>query len=321
VPQLYVLNSLARQIERFPALRNTIWDVEAALLERIWRLVEARDPDSASNLGERIGRLFGPMSHKHQHVLTNLRTAFPDWLPHQVDDMAVRVWGQIGRTIAEYPFLTRIGDPAEGRMRVVDLGGTELVLTSGRPGIFVSPHLANWNLPAVAAARFGIPLTAVYSRQKNQFLEAKMTEWRATIGCGFLDVKQAGRQLLRELQQGRSLGLLPDQRFDKGEKIPFFGVPATTTTGPARLALRLDLPLIPVRVQRLQGAWFVLTIHRPIPPEPGLSEDEGARRMTMKLNDLFARWITAAPDQWLCAKRRWPRVRARRPKKGKVSNA
>jgi KDO2-lipid IV(A) lauroyltransferase len=156
----------------------------------------------------------------------------------------------------------------------------------------------------VVAARAGIRLTAIYSRQKNQFLEAKIAEWRAAIGCGFLDVKQAGRQMLRELQQGRSLGLLTDQRFNRGEKIPFFGRPASTSTGPARLALRL-----------------VITIHRPVPPEPVLPEDEAARRMTTKLNKLFARWITEAPEQWLCAKRRWPRVRARRPKKGKVSEA
>ena len=45
--------------------------------------------------------------------------------------------------------------------------------------------------------------------------------------------------MLRELQQGRSVGLLMDQRYDRGEKIPFFGVPATTTLVPARLALRL----------------------------------------------------------------------------------
>jgi KDO2-lipid IV(A) lauroyltransferase len=295
--------------------------VEASLLERIWRLVEARDPDSASSFGERVGRLFGPRSHKHKHVLENLRTAFPDWLPHQVDDMAVRVWGQIGRTIAEFPLLLRIGDPSEGRIRVVDLGGMELVRGTGTPGIFVSAHLANWYLPAVVAARAGIRLTAIYSRQKNQFLEAKIAEWRAAIGCGFLDVKQAGRQMLRELQQGRSLGLLTDQRFNRGEKIPFFGRPASTSTGPARLALRLDLPLIPVRVQRRQGARFLITIHRPVPPEPVLPEDEAARRMTTKLNKLFARWITEAPEQWLCAKRRWPRVRARRPKKGKVSEA
>ena len=41
--------------------------------------------------------------------------------------------------------------------------------------------------------------------------------------------------------------------------------------------------------------------------------------MTAQINTLFARWITAAPDQWLCVKRRWPRPRSYLPGGGKVS--
>ncbi len=84
--------------------------------------------------------------------------------------------------------------------------------------------------------------------------------------------------MLRELQQGRSVGLLIDQRYDRGEKVPFFGVPATTTVVPARLALRLDLPLIPVRVERRDGARFVITVQRPVEPEPGLEPEASPLR-------------------------------------------
>ena len=44
-----------------------------------------------------------------------------------------------------------------------------------------------------------------------------------------------------------------------------------------------------------------------------------ARRLTGRVNDLFAGWIRANPEQWLCVKRRWPRVRTRIPKGGKIS--
>ena len=103
---------------------------------------------------------------------------------------------------------------------------------SGRPGIFVAPHLANWNLLPIAAVPAGIPLSVVYRRQSNPAIEELMTSWRAALGCGFLEVGEASRGMLRELQQGRSVGLLMDQRYDRGEKLPFFGVPATTTMVP-----------------------------------------------------------------------------------------
>ena len=41
---------------------------------------------------------------------------------------------------------------------------------------------------------------------------------------------------------------------------------------------------------------------------PGLDPEAAALGMTAQVNDLFARWIAAAPEQWLCVKRRWPRV-------------
>src|SRR5215211_8200562 len=119
----------------------------------------------------------------------------------------------------------------------------------------------------------------------------------------------------RELQRGRSVGLLMDQRYDRGVAVPFFGRPAPTTLVPAQLALRLGVPLVPVRVERRGGAArFVITVHRPVEPEAGLDPKEAAVGMTARVNQLFARWIAAAPDQWCCAKRRWPRPGSRKAK-------
>ena len=77
MPQLYFMSSLSRQIDRFPALRDGIWRTEGAILERILRAAASGDTDAASDRGERFGRLIGPHLRKHQHILFNLRTAFP----------------------------------------------------------------------------------------------------------------------------------------------------------------------------------------------------------------------------------------------------
>lgn len=319
MPQLVVMNSLARQIEALPRLRAALWDLEAAIVGRAWHAAAARDPDAASELGAALGRFIGPRTYKHQHVVGNLRTAFPDWLPHRAEAAAREVWAAAGRTFLEYPVLERICDQAEGRVRVVDLGGLETVHRTGRPGVFVSGHFANWNLLPLAATWSDLPLTSIYRRQSNPLIERLMTGWRNSLKCRFIEVGEAMRPLLRELQAGRSVGLLMDQRYDRGVKVSFFGRPATTTLVPARIAVRLGLPLIPVRVQRLGGARFVITVFRPVQSEPGEDEEQAALRMTEVVNGLFARWIAAAPEQWLCTKRRWPRERVRMPNRGKVS--
>lgn len=323
MPHLHVLSSLSRRIDRLPALRDRVWRFEGETLARLWRTLGAGDVDAASNRGERLLRLGGPWLRKHQHVLVNLQTAFPHWSRREVEAMAPRVWGTLGRVLAEYACLDRICDPASDRVRVVDLGGIDHVRRSGRPAIYVAPHLANWNLLPVAASRSGIQLTVVFRRQSNPVIEALMSSWQAALGCGFVEVGEASRGLLRELRAGRSVGLLMDQRYDGGgEKVPFFGVPANTTLVPARLALRLGVPLIPARIERRDGARFLITVHRPIAPEAGLTPEAAARDMTAQVNALFARWIAAAPDQWLCVKRRWPRPRQPLPwKAGEVAAA
>jgi Kdo2-lipid IVA lauroyltransferase/acyltransferase len=100
-----------------------------------------------------------------------------------------------------------------------------------------------------------------------------------------------------------------DQRSAGGEAIPLLGRPAVTSLGPAKLVLRYDLPLIPARVERLRGARFAVTVHQPILPAPSLGGGEAARRMTEQVNELFGAWIRAAPEQWLCVRRRWPHRR------------
>jgi len=147
------LGSLGRRIDRVPALRDRLWRLEEATLERVCRALGAGDPDTVSARGERLGRLIGPRLRKQRHVRRNLATAFPDWPAVRVEAMAIRVWGATGRTMLEYTCIGQICDPAQDRVRVLDLGGIEQVQRTGRPGIFVAAHLANWNLLPVAAAR------------------------------------------------------------------------------------------------------------------------------------------------------------------------
>src|SRR4051794_31313318 len=139
VPHLHFLASLSRRIDRVPTLRDRLWQLEGATLDQLWRTLGAGDPDAVSDRGERLGRLIGPWTRKQRHVLRNLATAFPDWPARRVEATAIRVWGAVGRTMLEHACLGQIGDPAAGRVRVVDLGGLEHVRRTGRPGVFVAP--------------------------------------------------------------------------------------------------------------------------------------------------------------------------------------
>ncbi|GBD44028.1 Lipid A biosynthesis lauroyltransferase [bacterium HR40] len=303
---------LGRTLERWarplPFLRHPLWTAEAALAAGVLALSRSLRPAAASNFGERLGRMLGPKSYKHRHVLTNLAIAFPGRDPAWYEETARAIWGNLGRVLAEFAFLERFleGELAE-RVEIVDHASPHL-RNRRQQIIFVGAHLANWELAALVPNRWSLPVTVVHARQTNPLLDRLIARRRQALRARLVAVGESARLLPKALAEGHSLGLLVDQRFDDGELVPFFGREAQTAVTPARLALRHGLPLVPVRVERLDGLDLRITVYEPIEPEaPVRDRREAALAMTARLNRLFEDWIRARPGEWLCAKRRWPK--------------
>jgi KDO2-lipid IV(A) lauroyltransferase len=285
--------------------RRLAWAAEAATVAGLWAVADRLGPDRAGDL---VGRLFaalGPKSRKQRMVLANLATVAPGLDAGELARLARASWRQFGRVVGEYPHLARLAEEP-GRVELVDRFGLARA-ASGRPALLVAGHLANWELPAAVAARAGVPMTVVHAPRANPLLGALLQRRRAALGCRFLAKDDGVHALLAELRAGRSLGLLLDQRHDVADAVTFFGRPAPVPIAPALLALRLDLPFVPARVERLEGARFRLTVEPPLAPDRALGEPRAvARDLMQRLYLLLERWIAERPEQWLCIKRRWP---------------
>ncbi len=300
---------------RWPWLRYPIWFIEASLLWLFWQMSACLTPDMASRFGRCLLQWLGPQLAKQRHVKNNLRVAFADKTPAEIAELAKQMWGGVGAVLAEYPHLKTIVHPRDGsRIETIVIAPEHLPPHSKKPAIFVTAHIANWELcPVVAALQLGIKVTVAYSRQQNPWVDRLLQSYRQTLGYTLLANAAGLRPLVRELQQGRSIGLVVDQRFDEGVPIPFFGVSTPTVLTPARLAIKWHYNLIPVQVERLEKnrAYFRVTFHSPIKvPDDYECADEYAKamQMTQQLNTLFEQWIRQQPDEWLCVKRRWPKA-------------
>jgi KDO2-lipid IV(A) lauroyltransferase len=218
-------------------------------------------------------------------------------------------WGNVGAVLAEFPHLPDLARPdSTGRLEIIIHGDSLVFQNKGKPAIFVAAHLANWEVPAAGIKRLGITVSGLYTPLQNPWLNRMLYRMRARIGCGLLPRDGGIRALVAELNQGHSVGLLVDQRVDSGEPVAFFGIDMNTTTTPARLALRYDCDLIPVQVERLRGFRFRVTFHEPVTASEGIPDNHRKiLDMTLKINKLFEEWITSAPQDWLCSKRRWPK--------------
>jgi KDO2-lipid IV(A) lauroyltransferase len=300
-----------KHADHSPRLLKLLWAVESGLVGLLGGLSRLFSPDLASSAGRRLMRRLGPRTHKTRHIRRNLQNAFPEKNALDIDELVRDIWGNLGSILAEYPHLGTICHrEAEQRLECVIRGDAQLFRNTGKPAVFVSAHLANWELAAGALTHLGIPLTVVYTQLQNPYMDRMLYRARQALGCGLVERGSAGRQLLRCLKQGTSVGLIVDQRVDSGEPVRFFGRDMLTSITPAQLALRFDCDLIPIQIQRLKGARFRAIIHDAVRPDDETADKHSKTlQMTRKINILFESWIREQPQQWMCTKRRWPKDR------------
>jgi len=304
---------LRELLDGAPLLRRLVLLLEAAAFALFMAVMRALGPDRASRAGGALFRAWGPRMTKSRHVRTNLSIAFPEKPPAEIDAIERGAWATIGSLAAEYAHIDTIccREP-ERRVEIVVKGDLRGAQEEGRPAIFATAHLANFELATFAVSRVGAPVTALYTPHSNPLIDRMIQRRRSAINTRLVPRDGGVRELVRELARGRSVGFVADTRMDGGELVPFFGRDAATTTVPARLALRFDCELVPVRVERLEGARFRVTLYDPVRAEaPGLDAKQRALVMTRKLNAHFEDWIRERPEQWQCMKRRWPKDAAR----------
>lgn len=307
--RLLIGNSLRKYFERSSFIRTSLWLVEAGLFGLFLLVGRILPTDRATAMGRRLAMWVGPHLDKHRIFKRNLELAFPDKDDDEIESLARRVWGGAGGLLMEYAHL---GDicvrQADTRLEIASQGEVPVLSHPERPAIFVSAHLANWEVCAAAIRRAGVPVTGVYTPLQNPFLERMLMRSRRPLGIRLAARDESMRTLLRELRAGRSIGMIMDQRVDSGVPLPFFGIDKLTTLVPARLALKHDCDLVPLRTERLGGSRFRVTFYAPLQPDdPTASDIEQAKQVTRKINLLFESWIRERPEDWWCSKRRWPK--------------
>lgn len=288
------------------------WTVATAAVA-VFRLVRMLNIDTASNFGGFVARTFGPLLPVNRLGMANLRRAFPEKSETELNAILREAWDNLGRTAAEIPHIDLIWDwdddnPGAGRIEAVGLDHFRELRGDGKPAIIFTAHLANWELPAVCAARHGLPVTAVYRTPNNAYIARRLLKIRRG-SMGELLAAGSGQAvafaMASVLEAGGHLGLLVDQRLTKGFKLDFFCHPASTNPILGRLARRFDCPVHGVRVVRLPGNRFRLELTGPVElprDAEGLIDPEAAMRV---INTIVEGWVREHPGQWLWLHNRW----------------
>ncbi len=293
------------------ALRNFRQWLVAQVIFGFLNFLKLFPADAGINFADRLTRMLGPRMRRHQLMLTNLRNAFPEKSEAEIEGIALASWGNMGRLAAEYVFLDRLFDfdPHSDKPGRIEVSGIPIFLDlrdNPRPFIVFTGHTGNFELLPVAGAAFGLTVTVLFRPPNNPYVAKKVFDFRAKR-MGNLVPSHAGSSfaLARELEAGRGVGVLVDQKFRKGLKTLFFGRDVKTNPLLPKLVRQFNCEVYPARCIRLPGNRYRLEIE----PKMELPRNEtGGLDLTataQMLNDKVEGWVKEHPEQWLWYHDRW----------------
>ena len=258
----------------------------------------------ASSLGSVLGKILGPVFRSKNIINKNLRICFKNITEEEIRKITDGMWSNIGRTFAEYIFLKKIRKD-KSLFKINGLEILEEIKKKNEPVVFVSAHLANFELMAMQLDLHGIKLAAIYRPLNNFFLNPVMEYLRMKYICPIQIKKgrQGMKEILKRFKDQYSIALMVDQRLSEGEKINFFNQAAYTTTIPAQMKTRFKCKIIPIYLDRINGVNFEMTVHKPIEFK-NLNEKE-TTNITVKINKIIEEMILLKPELWTWSHNRW----------------
>ena len=263
----------------------------------------------SSDLGEIIGKYFGPLFRKKTIAKKNILIAFPNFNEKSINEMIDRMWKNIGRIFGEYIHINKFSiiDNSKKKIVFTNRNDAEILKKNNKPIVFFSGHFANFELMAKCLQELGFNIGAIYRPLNNIFLNPIMEFIRKKYICPIQIEKGSNgtKKLIKHISNNNPLALMVDQRLSSSIRVPFFDQPATTTITPAQLAIKYDALLVPVFLKRLEKTNFEFFIEEPLITNKTNDYDKDIFNITQIMNIKIEEFIKRDPAHWLWSHDRW----------------
>ena len=283
--------------------------VEALGLRALGALARMLPFERAGDLGAFLGHGAHALLGRRRRIATeNLtRSMGPNPGGEPVSLVTRRVFGQIGRSFLE--FLALPGQRRDALLSRIEFVGFEPAADwarEGRGAVLLTGHFGSWELLGAAVAmRYG-KVSYLLPRQTNPASDAYLNDVRRRLGIVPIPIGSGTRAAVRALGSGTFLGMLADQDARRvGIHVPFFGRPASTPSGPARLAWSARVPILVAVVERTGRGRFRARVLRILNPDPNRDRDQEVVRLTAEITRVLEDAIRELPDHWYWIHRRW----------------
>lgn len=253
--------------------------------------------------------LIGLMPKLRKTAEFNLRLAFPDWTDTRRRAVLRKMARSLGWMAVEFARLPQYSK--ENIERAIVLDGHENFLAGQQRGkgvIYLTGHIGAWELSSFAHALYGFPLHYMARPLDNRPLDALVNSYRGLSGNKPIYKNEAARVMLKVLKESGTVGILADQNTmaSEGVFVDFFGTPACTTTGIARVALHTDAAVVPGYAfwdENLRK--YRLRFEPPVELVRTGDLDRDIAINTQKFAKVIEQIIRTYPDQWVWVHARW----------------
>ena len=259
---------------------------------------------NALNLGEVIGKKFGPFFRSNKKIQKNLENSNIGKSEEDRKTIIDKMWGNYGRIFAEYMFIKKFRyNSLSNNIEIIGQNILDEIKNSDKPVIFISGHFNNFELMAMHLEKSGIDVAAIYRPLNNKFLNPIMEKIRKNYICKKQIKKglSGTKEILKYFKTGTSIALMIDQRVSEGIICNFFNKKALTTTIPAQFVKKFNCKVVPIYIERDRKYQFKLEIFKPIE----FSKNENIETITSNLNKVLEEMIKRNPEQWIWSHSRW----------------
>lgn len=259
-----------------------------------------------AGLGSAAARLF---RKDRRRALDNLALAFPD-MPEPVRSaLAAATFKTLGRNFFEFLNLEGSSKETIGNLVERVTGGEHLdrAVAKRRGIIAITGHIGCFELLAGYFATRGYALNVVGRELWEKRLNERLLRIRESMGYRTIDRDSGGKEVIRALRDNQAVAVLIDQHTRvSGIHVPFFGRPAHTPVGVAKLAVATGAPILPMAIYMQRNGRHEIRILPEIElPEDKAGKEERVEELTARCSRAIEELVRYDPKQWVWFHDRW----------------
>jgi len=261
-------------------------------------------------LGAAMGRVLYLLAGRLRLTgLRNLELAMPAMDLAEREKTLKLVYRNLGWQLAEFCRMELYTpENTAGWIRYEGLGRFLDAQARGKGVLIVTGHLGAWELSSFYHSLMGHPMGMVIRRLDNRRLDGFVNRIRCLHGNRVLHKDDFARGLISAMRQGECVGILMDTNMTppQGVFVDFFGVPACTASGLARVALKTGAAVVPgFLVWEATEGQYVLHFGDEIRVEASGDNEADVLGLTQACTSVIETWVRRYPEQWLWIHRRW----------------